>query len=308
MAGTIAQNIKIAVVGDIHDHWQDVDNEALSFLGVDLALFVGDFGNESVPVVRLISAAPVTKAAIMGNHDAWYTASSWGQKKCPYDRTKEDWVKDQLELLGAAHVGYSKLDCPALGLSVVGSRPFTWGGADWKNKEFYQERYNVKNFQESTEKILQQVRNTAHDTLIFLGHNGPWGLGANAEDICGRDWQPLGGDHGDLDFYQAIEAARKIGKSIPLVVFGHMHHRLRHTQSRLRTGMVRNNGTVYLNGAVVPRIKEKHGHKWHHFCLVTLEAGQVEQVSSLWLRHDLQEIREGELVTKDSDQSFSLIK
>ncbi|MBR8830893.1 MAG: hypothetical protein N5P05_000183 [Chroococcopsis gigantea SAG 12.99] len=301
-------SIKIAVVGDIHDQWQEVDNRALVSLGVDLALFVGDFGNESVPIVRLVAAAPVPKAVILGNHDAWYTASSWGQKKCPYDRTKEDRVEDQLKLLGEAHVGYGKLDFPHLGLSVVGSRPFTWGGAEWKNREFYQQRYQVGNFQESAEKILQQVRDTAHDTLIFLGHNGPWGLGSAASDICGKDWQPPGGDHGDKDFHDAIQGARRLGKGIPLVAFGHMHHRLRHTQSRFRTGMVRTNDTLYLNGAIVPRIREEGGRKWHYFCLVALESGEVSGVTSLWVRDDLEVTKKAQLVSGDGDEQLCLIK
>lgn len=37
--------IKIAVVDDIHDRWEE-DNLALQSLGVDLALFLGDFCNE----------------------------------------------------------------------------------------------------------------------------------------------------------------------------------------------------------------------------------------------------------------------
>ncbi len=32
-----------------------------------------------------------------------------------------------MDLLGTSEVGYGKLDFPALNLSVVGSRPFSWG-------------------------------------------------------------------------------------------------------------------------------------------------------------------------------------
>ena len=41
------QPIKIAVIGDVHDQWEAADAEALQRLGVDLALFVGDFGKQS---------------------------------------------------------------------------------------------------------------------------------------------------------------------------------------------------------------------------------------------------------------------
>ena len=41
------RHIKIAVVGDVHDQWEEDDDIALKHLGVDLVLFVGDFGNEN---------------------------------------------------------------------------------------------------------------------------------------------------------------------------------------------------------------------------------------------------------------------
>lgn len=47
--------LRIAVVGDVHEAWDAQDAIALRALDIDLVLFVGDFGNESVPVVRQIS-------------------------------------------------------------------------------------------------------------------------------------------------------------------------------------------------------------------------------------------------------------
>ncbi|MEM9245346.1 MAG: TIGR04168 family protein, partial [Cyanobacteria bacterium P01_F01_bin.153] len=57
----------IAVVGDVHDQWLPSDRRILAGLGIDAALFVGDFGNESVEVVRAIAEMPVPKAVVMGN-------------------------------------------------------------------------------------------------------------------------------------------------------------------------------------------------------------------------------------------------
>lgn len=292
MTSQLKNQIKIAVVGDIHDQWEEQDNLTLKHLGVDLALFVGDFGNESVNIVRRIASLDLPKAAIMGNHDAWYTASSWGRKQSPYDHDKEDRVQEQLNLLADAHVGYGKLDFPEFGLSIVGSRPFSWGGSDWKNKTFLQTRYGIKNFTESTARIIEQVENTAFDTLIFLGHNGPFGLGEQAEDICGKDWQPIGGDHGDPDFAEAIALTRQMGKSIPLVTFGHMHHRLRHTQTRLRTQIQSDLETIYLNAARVPRIIDKNGQKLRNYSIVTLELLKVTQVSLVWLNSEYQTVEQ----------------
>lgn len=281
------QTITIAVVGDIHDLWEADDGVALKELGVDIVLFVGDFGNESVEVVRAIASVDIPKAAVFGNHDAWYTATEWGRKKCPYDRKKEDWVQQQIDLLDSAHVGYGKLDFPKLNLTVVGSRPFSWGGSVWKNEQFYQERFGVKSFEESTARMVAAAKSAAYETVIFLGHNGPLGLGDRAEDPCGKDWQPLGGDFGDPDLTDAIAQTRADGKKIPLVTFGHMHHKLRHTQQYLRKAIYTSaEGTVYLNAASVPRIVENGSDRLRNFSIVSLQAGVVSQISIVWVNQD----------------------
>ncbi len=278
--------VKIAVVGDVHDQWEEEDGIALKHLGIDLVLFVGDFGNESVSVVKAIARIDIPKAAVMGNHDAWYSATDWGRKKCPYDRTKEDWVQQQLDLLGETHVGYSKLDFPDLNLSVVGSRPFSWGGPQWKYNDFYEERYGVTSFAESSDRIVAAANSAAHETIIFIGHNGPVGLGDRPEDPCGKDWEPKGGDFGDPDFAEAIASVRAAGKSIPLVTFGHMHHSLRYTKKMLRKSVVATENTIYLNAASVPRIVQNNSDRLRNFSIVTLEAGVVSQVSLVWVGKD----------------------
>lgn len=280
--------IKIAVVGDVHDRWEPEDEKALKYLGVDLVLFVGDFGNEAVKIVRAIAAVDLPKAAILGNHDAWYTASNWGRKKRPYDGNLEDRVQQQIELLGECNVGYGKREFPELGLSVVGGRPFTWGGPEWNLEEFYRDRFGVNSFAESSDRILEAARSAASNTIIFLGHNGPTGLGEEPEAPCGKDWNPLGGDHGDPDFAKAITRTRNLGKRIPLVAFGHMHHKLRHTKSRLRTSLVWGfGGTVYLNAANAPRIVEVEGQKLRNFSMVSLVGGAVTEASLVWVGPDL---------------------
>ncbi len=277
-------SLTIAVIGDVHEAWEAEDGLALQQLGVDLALFVGDFGNESVEVVRAIANLNLPKAVILGNHDAWYSASDWGKHKCPYNRQKEDWVQDQLDILGELHVGYGKLDFPQFGLSVVGTRPFSWGGSVWKNGQFYQERYGVSSFAESTAKVVAAAKAATFETVIFLGHCGPIGLGDRPEDPCGKDWMPVGGDYGDPDFADAIAQTKRLGKSVPLVAFGHMHHNLRNTRERTRrTVHLGSESTLYLNAANVPRIKQVGSDRLRHFCLVSLQAQTVAQITQVWV-------------------------
>lgn len=276
--------IKIAVVGDVHDLWDADDEVILKQLGIDLVLFVGDFGNESVEIVRAIAALDLPKAAILGNHDAWYSATQWGLKKCPYDRSREDWVQQQMDLLGVADVGYSKLDLPSLNLTVVGSRPFSWGGPTWRSAGFYQERFGVTGFADSTTQIVTAASRAAHETILFLGHCGPTGLGDRPEDPCGKDWPPIGGDYGDPDLAAAIAQTKALGKTIPLVAFGHMHHRLRHTQQQQRKSVyISPDGTLYLNAASVPRIIKTETSRLSNFSLVSLQSDIVSQVSLVWV-------------------------
>ena len=77
------EKITIAVVGDVHEQWEIADHQALAAIAVDLVLFVGDFGNESLGVVGLIAELALPKATVFGNHDAWFTATDWGRKSLP---------------------------------------------------------------------------------------------------------------------------------------------------------------------------------------------------------------------------------
>jgi uncharacterized protein (TIGR04168 family) len=275
----------IAIVGDVHDLWDEAEEALLRHLGVDLVLLVGDFGNESVEVVRGVAGLNLPKAAIFGNHDAWFTATAWGRGL--RGLRHEDRVQQQLDLLGAVHVGYGKLDFSQFGLSVVGARPFSWGGSTWKNSSFYQQRFGIESFAASTAKIVAAAESAASETVIFIGHCGPKGLGDQPEDPCGKDWNPIGGDYGDPDFTDAITQTRAMGKQIPLVAFGHMHHQLRHTKSRLRKMVeVDAEGTVYLNAASVPRIVQTPTGRSRNFSLVKLTHGVVTEAALVWIQDD----------------------
>jgi uncharacterized protein (TIGR04168 family) len=282
-----ARLITVAVVGDIHDQWSEADGQALKALAVDLVLFVGDIGNEAVGLVRQIAALDLPKAVILGNHDAWYSATDWGRKKCPYDRTTEDRVLQQLETLGETHVGYGKLDLPTLGLTVIGGRPFSWGGSEWKHADFYRQYYGVDNFEESVARMRQAIDTAAYDHLIFMGHCGPTGLGSDPEAPCGRDWNPIGGDFGDPDLAEAITYARAQGKTVSLVTFGHMHHGLRHRQDRLRQRVQTDQqGTLHLNAASVPRWVQVNGGTQRNFSLVTIDGNQLQRAALVWVDDD----------------------
>nr|GLL20320.1 uncharacterized protein LOC109191796 [Ipomoea trifida] len=104
---SMASSVRIAVVGDVHDDWDlEEDRKALQYLKseveflVSLPLFLGelasgDFGNENVDLVKSIADLEITKAVILGNHDAWNTSQFSGKEK--------DGVQLQLECCLKTH-------------------------------------------------------------------------------------------------------------------------------------------------------------------------------------------------------------
>lgn len=314
--GGALTTVRIVCVGDIHDQWSATDARLMhTVLRPDLALFVGDFGNENVPLVRAVasyaaeasdalpppddaraacaSASPggTDVAAICGNHDAWFSATKRGVSNCPYDRETEDRIVEQLDALRDVDVGYAhrRVLANLADVAVVGGRPFSWGGPAWRCPEFFLAYYDVADMEQSARRIAASALASQCGDAIFLAHNGPSGLGDRVDSICGRDFgselrsssssslsssssppplqllQPQqlqsqqGGDFGCPDLAQAIRAAKEAGVRVPLCVFGHMHEALKCDRWRRREMVLERDGTLYVNAAVVPRVREVAG-------------------------------------------------
>ncbi|KAL9232419.1 hypothetical protein vseg_007533 [Gypsophila vaccaria] len=274
---SLSTSLRIVVVGDIHEEWELLsDSKALEFLRPDLVLFTGDFGNENVEIVRSVASINMPKAAILGNHDSWGTSK--------FSKKIKDGVQLQLESLGEQHVGYSNLDLPAFKLSVVGGRPFSLGGDNLFRQKLIKSRYGIRTMEESAEKIHNAAMATPEEhSIIFLSHNGPTGLGSNKDDICGRDWVSEGGDNGDPDLAQAISLTKETtNHPIPLVVFGHMHKEMKDGGSRKM--MVNADNTMYLNAAIVPRVKSlSSDFSLRAFTVVEFSSGKISKVVETWV-------------------------
>ena len=70
-----SDSVRLVLIGDVHHQWSEQDVIALKHLQPDVALFVGDFGEEVVELVQTIKqqvdAHNIPAAYILGNHDAW---------------------------------------------------------------------------------------------------------------------------------------------------------------------------------------------------------------------------------------------
>lgn len=287
---------RIVCIGDIHSQWDESDEIALKNLKPDLALFVGDFGDEDLRVTARISklAASVQFpiATVFGNHDAFFTASQGGRQRAPYDKSLTCRVTEQIELLSPYDVSYRTVAFEKLSLSVCGGRAFSTGGPYWKYKQFFRKFVGVHSLEDSTNKLTNAVNATTQQSVVFLAHNGPTGLGDLPNDPCGKDWgeQP-GGDYGDEDLRLAIENARQLGLQVPLTVFGHMHKNLMHgkgyrTMVKSEPDGLSDEKTVMLNAAVFPRrrLSPTSNSTVHNFQVVEMgENGYVDSIHETWV-------------------------
>lgn len=165
------------------------------------------------------------------------------------------------------------------------------------------------------------------------------GLGSHMDDICGKDWVPGGGDHGDpgnsasllltticlflnsltprchicyvydiftlkSDLARAISQLKETTElSIKLVVFGHMHKALASGNGLRKMMVVGDDNTVYLNGAIVPRVKTISKEQavaagtLRAFTIADISEGSLEKITETWVSVVGDEVRvEDELV------------
>jgi len=265
----------LTAVGDVHRWWRTADAVHLERTRPDLALFVGDLGDEDVEIARAVAGLPVPKAVMLGNHDAW---QSFGR------RTSTAKLREILALLGDDHLAYAVREVPAAGISVVGARPFSWGGPNLRSPELYDEIYGIRTMKQSAAAIVDAARNAQHRDLVILAHNGPLGLGENSSDICGKDFGKPGGDWGDRDLAVALQRIEGFGLRVRAVIAGHMHHKLVHPRGAERTRFVRAGDTLFLNAAYVPRVRQdEHGGELGYFLRTRWRAGECLGVEEVWV-------------------------
>ena len=264
--------LRIAIAGDLHGQWDGLDEEVLAALAPDALLVVGDlsYGQQLIPKRLTRLSLPV--ACILGNHDTGRDASG---------RT----LQRQLDLLGDLHCGWGLRELHPPGLAVVGARPASAGGGHYLNRAA-EAVFGPVGLEESAERIRGAALSADPSLpLVVLAHSGPSGLGSGAADPCGRDWKAPACDWGDQDLALAIDRIRR-SRPVPLVVFGHMHHRLKRGQGERQSFSRDRSGTTYLNTACVPRHGEDpQGRALRHFSWVEFEDGVLQEVSHRWFSH-----------------------
>ncbi|MEJ2748117.1 MAG: metallophosphoesterase [Anaerolineae bacterium] len=271
--------VNLAIVGDIHLHFDEADVAYFNQSDYDLILFVGDLSNYrprgGLPIARRIARIEKPVIFMPGNHDTtniWQLAAEIWQKPwlARWGALGQARRVGALEkALGTAvSAGYSTHHFPQFDL--VAARPFSMGGPTLSFQPYMKRRYGITSLDQSAERLRQCVDQAQSERLIFLAHNGPTGLGQAPTDIWGRDFGPGGGDFGDPDLEQAIIYAQEQGRQVLAVFAGHLHRQTKNGRQRL--WLVEKEGTQYVNAACVPRIFEREGGVVrHHVRLVVGE-------------------------------------
>lgn len=265
--------LRIAIAGDLHDQWDASDQRLLETIAPDALLLVGDLSDGGGRIPRLLAQLDLPMACVLGNHDTGRDPS--GRR-----------LQRQITLLGDRHCGWSLRTLRPPGLAVVGARPGSAGGG-FHLSQAVRSVYGPLTMDESAQRIEAGL--AAADPslpLVVLAHCGPSGLGSGAADPCGRDWKLPACDWGDQDLALALHRARR-QRPVPLVVFGHMHHRLRRGAGERLSFHRDRQGTAHLNAACVPRHgHDQQGRALRHFSWVVFQGTTLERVSHRWYAPD----------------------
>ncbi len=281
--------MKIAVVGDIHGHWDDDDVRWFNESDRDVVLFTGDLAGfrhaDTLRIARSIARLEKPAFLVPGNHDTVplvpFLAELSGNPLLRRLSTRQGRRHDELrEALGpVSGAGYARHDLG--GVDLIVARPHPMGGSAFSFPRHLEAHYGVTDLDASAARLRALV-DEAGDRVVFLGHNGPTGLGASRADIFGRDFGGEEGDWGDSDLRAAIDHAVATGRTVVAVVAGHMHHALR--GGGKRAWQVERDGILHLNAARVPRHFSiggtRRSRKMRHHVLLTIDGGtaQAEEV------------------------------
>ena len=264
------EDLRLAIAGDLHNQWDHSDEDLLRSLAPDCLLVVGDLSNGQERIPRALAGLKLPLACVLGNHDSGRDPSG----EC---------LRRQLRVLGDRHCGWGLRELNPPGLAVVGGRPGTAGGGYHLSKAM-RAVYGPVELEDSAERIVSAARRADPSLpMVVLAHCGPAGLGSHLADPCGRDWKQPACDWGDQDLALAIARIRR-DRPLPLVVFGHMHHRLKRGGGERITFATDRQGTMYLNAASVPRHGvDPQGRHLRHLSWVRMASnGAIRRVAHRW--------------------------
>jgi len=276
---------KLGVVGDLHTHWDDIDVHQFDRSDYDLLYFTGDLGGgppeSTIRMARIMSKLNTPALVMPGNNDTIDTAElsaelthRAGLARLSSMRTDAQYRADEKPKVQVCGYSLHRVERGSLDITFVAGRPHSMGGPDLSFPDYMLETYGIGSLQESEQRLLALVDEAESEQLIFLSHNGPFGLGDGHQDPWGADFKPNGGDWGDPDLAAAINYAVAQNKRVLAVIAGHMH--LRTKLGTERKWWVESEGIHYVNAARVPRIFYTSDDVHRHHLAVSVRPGAVD--------------------------------
>ena len=194
MARTCEDELKIAVIGDVHLHWSAADTAWFDSSDYNLLLFVGDIGSyrhsETLRVARSIGELSKPAILVAGNHDGpslvQQASEIFGQGHL------SDWLdggqQRRMEQLttafsGVQVAGYER--CP-LGsdIDLIVCRPHSMGGGRLHFAQALRTRYGVSSLAESKERLCSLVDGSSASRLVFTTVQRGSGRGAKTSGVA----------------------------------------------------------------------------------------------------------------------------
>ncbi|HMV41410.1 MAG TPA: metallophosphoesterase [Leptospiraceae bacterium] len=276
--------MKIAIIGDVHGFWNEFDVEYFNQSDYDFILFTGDLRSytekESV-VAERISFLEKQAFVIPGNTDTSNSFQAAGEifrnqfliqnfflgQESRLDKMKA--ALGKLRLVGYEVHTLSK----EKSIDLIVLRPFAMG-KELSYAPILKKRYGIRSMEDSKERIKTLIDSSLEENLLFLGHNGPKGLGEKETSLWSSDFTETPIDWGDEDYLFGIEYAKSRGKRVLAAIAGHMHHRLK-KRNILRNWREEKEGTYFINAARVPRIFKIDSNTVHHHIRLEINKGDV---------------------------------
>ncbi len=277
-----SESFRLAIIGDLHTHWDEVDLAQFSCSDYDLLYFTGDLGgsgvDSSLRMARLMAGLRQPTLVMPGNHDtvdinelAAELAHQNGLNQLMSMAQNSEATSNPIVLCGYSH---HLIHAGQLDISLIAARPHSMGGPMLSFPEYMEDTYDIDSLAASSRRMIELVNQAEAEHLIFLAHNGPAGLGEEPHDIWGCDFKENGGDWGDPDLAEAIEHARDLGKKVLAVIAGHMHLVTKHGNER--PWKLDIDDTLYINAARVPRIFSAEDDVYRHHIAITISEAGIE--------------------------------
>ena len=271
---------RLGIIGDLHTHWDETDVRQIDALDYDLLFFTGDLGggtsDSSLRIARLIARLNRRALVMPGNNDTMDISRLAVELNHQQGLNKILSITRNADNPGNISLcGYSHLNITVGGrkISLISARPHSMGGPELTFPDYMGKTYGIHTLEES-EARMRTLVDSAAEEIIFLGHNGPLGLGSEPSAMWGCDFRPGGGDWGDTDLANVIRYSQSAGKTVLAVVAGHMHLGTR--QGAQRPWKQEAGGITFVNAARVPRIFNGSDDVYRHHVELRIHAGILD--------------------------------